>query len=332
MNFPVPGTGPGGWQQVAASGSEWRDLRRKWGSRQDMNESQGVGRVDQEDKVEVSADELRNLRKELKELKDLVSSGAQREHSPDSSGSESAKPWRQRGGRGNGDSWAGDEASGWYSARGAPSRRERNPNGRVSSAGERTRKPERTAWAPADAWREDRQKGWASADWSEDATWASARWREDRAWATGRDRREYRQKAWAWAPSDRRDKPWASAERREERLGDHRGAKARNRLPGRKPAPAQKSVRIRIDGLYGLHKNEVMTVEDADDCEGTILILSGCWKFFAVPKEDEGVGWEYVDSPPTCINPGNCAKHRGMKYSLITDYDCTEDESCKPCA
>merc|ERR1719506_2614409 len=42
MNFPVPGTGPAGWQQVATSGSEWRDLRRRWGNRQDMNNMDGV--------------------------------------------------------------------------------------------------------------------------------------------------------------------------------------------------------------------------------------------------------------------------------------------------
>jgi hypothetical protein len=71
--------------------------------------------------------------------------------------------------------------------------------------------------------------------------------------------------------------------------------------------------RIRIDGLYGLRKNEVMVVEDAHDCDGTIIILSGCWKLFAVPKEDEGIGWEYVDLPPTCINPRNCSTHYGLK-------------------
>jgi len=92
---------------------------------------------------------------------------------------------------------------------------------------------------------------------------------------------------------------------------------------GRKKMQPQMNVRIRIEGLYGLRKNEIMIVEDPHDCDGQIIILSGCWKRFAVPKNDEGVGWEYVDLPPTCINPGNCAKHYGLKLA--------ERSSCGSC-
>jgi hypothetical protein len=81
------------------------------------------------------------------------------------------------------------------------------------------------------------------------------------------------------------------------------------------PAPPRQMARIRIDGLYGLRKGEVMVVEDANDCDGSIIILKGCWKFFAVPKEDEGVGWEFVDLPPTCINPRTCSNHYGDQSS-----------------
>lgn len=243
----------------------------------------------------------------------------------------------------------GDDASGWFCARTTPFRLQRdtrtgrgdkNQKGGASSAAERPWNSEGKAWATAE-WRGDRQKGRASADWREDKAWASGGdwrednkawgdWREDKNWSSAGERREYRPKARA-STADRKDKPWGSAGRREDRLEDHQGPKGRGRQPGRKPEPAKKSVRIRIDGLYGLHKNEVMTVEDAHDCDGTIIILSGCWKFFAVPKGDEGVGWEYVDSPPTCINPGNCAKHRGMKYSLITDFEDSDEATCRPC-
>ena len=81
------------------------------------------------------------------------------------------------------------------------------------------------------------------------------------------------------------------------------------------PAPPRQMARIRIDGLYGLRKGEVMVVEDANDCDGSIIILKGCWKFFAVPKEDKGVGWEFVDLPPTCINPRTCSNHYGDQSS-----------------